>query len=110
MTGEYGLVLTFSVLALAISVYTSLRNPAQRLSEQASEALTRSLSTQTANEAFKAEVISTLGAIQDERERTEKARARARSAQQRVEQAEGNAAPHSREEELARLRKQAGLL
>lgn len=110
MSWEYGLILAFSTLAVGLSLATMTRNPSETLRRIAQEALERSTATQTSNEAFKADVTAILSAVQDERERTEKARARARSAQQRAEAAEGNNAPQTRDEQLAAWRKQAGLL
>lgn len=111
MIPAYGLVLLVSLLAAGLALYTALRNPPESLRKMSREALDRSIATQTANEAFKADVSSILGAIQDERERAEKLRARARAAQQRAEQADGQQQlPQSRDEVLAELRGKAGLL
>ncbi len=105
MTAAYGLVLIVSLAALGLSAFTALRNPPESLRRMAREALDRSVSTQTSNEAFKADVSTILGAVQDERERSEKLRARARSAQQRAEQTEVNQVPQTRDETLAALRR-----
>lgn len=106
MSAAYGLVLIVSLAALGLSAFTALRNPPESLRRMAREALDRSVATQTSNEAFKADVSTILGAVQDERERTEKLRARARSAQQRAEAADGQQTqPQTRDELLAELRK-----
>lgn len=108
MGWEYALVFAISTLALGLSLVTMTRNPPNTLREMAQEALNRSVSTQTANEAFKADCMTILGSVQDERERTEKARNRARSAQQRAEAVPTNG-PKTREESLAELRRNAGM-
>jgi len=111
VTWEYALIFAFSTIALAVSLVVATRNPPNTLRTMAQEALERSVSTQTSNEAFKADVMAILGSIQDERERTEKARARARSSQQRAEQAGANTGrPKTREEELSDYRRQVGLI
>lgn len=107
---EYGLILAFSAIAMCVSLISLTRNPAESLRRMSQEALERSTLVQTSNEAFKADVQSILGAVQDERERTEKARSRARSSQQRAEAAVASNGPQTREESLAGLRRGAGLL
>ncbi len=57
---------------------------------------------------WRSEMQTYLGAIEDERDRTVKAAARARSAQQRVEQVE-NGEPQDRTSVLSGLRRQCGL-
>lgn len=110
MSWEYGLILAFSTVALVLSLTALTRNPAETVRRMAQEALERSTLTQTSNEAFKADCTAILGSVQDERERTEKARARARSAQQRAEAVQPNNRPQTRDEQLAGLRRQAGIL
>ncbi len=61
-------------------------------------------------QAFRAEMQTVLGAIEDERERTVKAQARGRAQQQRNEQAEVNAEPRGRQDILGDLRRQAGII
>lgn len=108
MGWEYGLIFAFSTIALVCSLFTMTRNPPNTLREMAQEALNRSVATQTSNEAFKADVTAILGSVQDERERTLKSQARARSAQQRAEAVPTNG-PKTREESLAELRRNAGM-
>ncbi|MEE8509325.1 MAG: hypothetical protein V3T07_09695 [Myxococcota bacterium] len=60
-------------------------------------------------QSVRAEVTTYLGAIEDERDRTVKAQARARSAQQRAENAVP-AAPATRGDLLTELRRTAGIV
>lgn len=108
MTPEYALVLVVSLAAVACSLFALRHSPTETVRRMAQEALERSVSMQTSWEAFRGDVNGVLSAINEERERSEKARARARSAQQRAEQ--NTRRPQTRDEALVALRERAGII
>lgn len=104
--------LAFSVLALAAAAFCVLRGAPAQLEAHAREALQLAHSTALKYTAFESEAQSVLGAVQEERERTIRAQRRISADRNRVDAAEGNAGsvPQTRDEQLAQLRRQVGLI
>lgn len=109
--GILAVSLALSAVALSVSVFCALRGAPARLETDAREALSIAHTVRMQLESVQAEVTSTLGAIQEERERAVRAQRRASADRVRVE---GSGAtgdgPVSREEAMVRLRQQAGLI
>lgn len=105
------LALVLSVAAASFAAFAYLRGAPARLDLQSENA--ERIATRVAMEfdAFKAEATTILGAIQDERDRSQKAAARASATASRARMAEPeNHGPQTRDEQLTGLRKAAGLL
>jgi hypothetical protein len=116
MTALDALILTVALLALVISVATYLRGAPAALRDLAEHAARTATRVVDDFAAFKSQAQTILGAIEDERERTERAAARATARdhrmKQRIEQAEGGGEEQvsGREGEMLQLRKRAGIL
>ncbi|GAH91091.1 unnamed protein product [marine sediment metagenome] len=106
---EYAAVLALSLGALVVSVLAFTKNPSQTVRTMAQDSFNESNATRMHLAAMKVELQGTLDAISDERERAQKAQARARSSVQRAEAGNGPEQPRSREELVASHRKQAGM-
>ena len=104
----YAPILVFSSIAVALSVVALVRGAPAQLTNRADTALKIAQEAQDSMISIRSEVQTYLGAIEDERERTVKAAARARSAQQRVENGE-RPPPATRTDLLSELRQRAGL-
>jgi len=104
----YALILGISSISLALSVTALIRGAPATLATKADSAYRIATEVQDSQASVRAEVSTYLGAIEDERERTQKAVARARSERQRID----NAAPQepaSREDRIQLLRQKAGI-
>jgi len=104
----YALILAFSVISLALSVVALIRGAPATLATKADSAFKIATETQDSMASVRAEVSTYLGAIEDERERTQKAVARARSERHRIDNAQPPA-PTTREDRIQLLRQRAGI-
>ncbi len=105
-----GLALVVSTLALALAAFSYLRGVPARVLAEASNAQRIAERIALEFETFKAEATNILGAVQEERERTQKSTARRTATDSRARQAEALATPQTRDEVLAELRPRAGLI
>jgi len=104
----YAPILVISALSVSLSVVALIRGAPATLAIKADRALKTASEVQDSMQSIRAEVQTYLGAIEDERERTVKAAARARASQQRAEE-RGPAEPATRGDLLGQLRREAGL-
>lgn len=103
--------LAFSVLALASAAFCLLRGAPAQLDARSREAFSIAHDTALKFQSFEASAQSILGAVQEERERAIRAQRRASADRVKIEGAEGNSGGGgTRDEQLASLRKSAGLI
>jgi hypothetical protein len=114
--GPHALALAFSAAALGVAVISLARGAPARLRDEtdsarrlAQEAIERVGRCEVTWEAAKAEYGAVLEAVNSERETIQRHRARLSAQESRERNAEPPA-PQSREEILAELRQQAGIL
>lgn len=110
------LILAVSGFALALAIAALTRSAPAHLRTEAEEARTRSLKAEAVAaglmsqwEAARSALNSTLGEMQEERERALRAFSRARAERQRAEQTNGPPREETRGERLDRLRRESGL-
>lgn len=105
----YALVLIVSTLAAALAGFSYLRSVPARVEHHAETAHALAEQLRLEFETWKAEAGNILGAVQEERERTQKAAARRSAGAQRERQLEGLHQPQTRDEVLVGLRERAGM-
>ncbi len=104
------LVLVISGLALAVAVFSYLRGVPIRVRTDAESAKETAERVRLEFDTWKAEASSILGAVQEERERTQKAAARRSATAQRERQLDDVHTPQGRDDILAEIRKRAGMV
>ncbi len=110
MEPGYALVLIVSTLSAALAVFSYLRSVPARVEHHAETAHALAEQLRLEFETWKAEAANILGAVQEERERTQKAAARRSAIGQRERQLEAVNVPQTRDEILAGLRTKAGMV